>query len=472
MSANSVQGLGPAGMRRVSLRVVGPTAASLEPLVERALNEEGVQALRHSELEAGAKVQAVVLLVDEASTHCREALRDLAQGGFAPVLVVGATEQAIASAAVWQLMAAGAADVLTWDPGRTPRYAAARLERRNVVERHLASPAVRDRLIGDSPVWLAFLAQVVEAAVFTDAPVLLLGESGTGKELVARLVHDLDPRPQKREFVILDCSTVVPELAGSEFFGHERGAYTGALAPRDGAFNLADGGTLFLDEIGELPAAMQAQLLRVIQERAYKRVGGNVWMRSDFRLVCASNRDLGAEVCAGRFRGDLFHRIAGWECRVPPLRERLQDVFPLARHFLKQLRPGEDLPELHPGVRDYLVTRPYPGNVRELRQLVARIGRRHVGPGPISAGAVPESERPAAQDVAEWQDAGFERSIARALRVGVGLKEIGRAASDCAIRIALAQEGGNLQRASRRLGVTDRALQMRRAQRNGGDASQ
>ena len=215
------------------------------------------------------------------------------------VLVVRAAEHASDSATVWRLMAAGASDVLTWDPGYTARHVAARMERWDLVEQHLRSPAVHDRLVGDSPLWRAFLAQVVEIAVFTDAPVLLLGESGTGKELVARLIHDLDPRPAKNDFVILDCSTVVPELSGSEFFGQERGAYTGAAGPRDGAFGLANGGTLFLDEIGELSPAMQAQLLRVVQEHAYKRVGGNLWMRSDFRLVCATNRDLSAAVADG-----------------------------------------------------------------------------------------------------------------------------------------------------------------------------
>jgi transcriptional regulator with GAF, ATPase, and Fis domain len=456
--------VGSVGRWRVCLRAVGETASTLEPLVAQALNEAGVQTLPHGEPDVGA----AVLVADEASAHAMEALGELGdRSGPRRVLVVRAPEHASDSATVWRLMAAGASDVLTWNPGHTARHVAARMERWDLVEQHLRSPAVRDRLVGDSPLWRAFLAQVVEIAVFTDAPVLLLGESGTGKELIARLIHDLDPRPARNDFVILDCSTVVPELSGSEFFGHERGAYTGAAGPRDGAFGLANGGTLFLDEIGELSPAMQAQLLRVVQEHAYKRVGGNLWMRSDFRLVCATNRDLSAAVAEGRFRCDLFHRIAGWECRVPPLRERIQDVGPLVRYFLAQLRPGEAVPELDAGVRDYLVTRPYPGNVRDLRQLVARICRRHVGPGPITAGNVPVDERPGAQTCGEWQAGGFERAIARALTLGVGLKEIGRAATDCAIRTALADEGGNLQRASRRLGITDRALQMRRAQRNG-----
>src|SRR5678816_4688946 len=143
---------------------------------------------------------------------------------------------------------------------------------------------------------------------------LIAGESGTGKELVARLIHALDRREPKGPFVVLDCTTVSPELAGSEFFGHERGAFTTAVTAREGAFAMADGGTLFLDEVGELPLALQAELLRVIQERVYKRVGSNTWKQADFRLVCATNRDLAAEEAKGNFRLDLFHRIASSRC--------------------------------------------------------------------------------------------------------------------------------------------------------------
>ena len=140
---------------------------------------------------------------------------------------------------------------------------------------------------------------------------------------------------------MLDCSTLVPSLSGSEFFGHERGAFTGAVDARDGAFALAAGGTLFVDEIGELPPELQTQLLRAVQEHTYKRVGGNVWRQTDFRLVCATNRDLQADVAAGRFRQDLYYRIAGVCCHLPPLRDRLDDVPVLTEYFLRELSPGE-----------------------------------------------------------------------------------------------------------------------------------
>lgn len=289
---------------------------------------------------------------------------------------------------------------------------------------------------------------------------------GPARSWWPRLIHKLDTRPRKPELVVLDCTTIVPELSGSEFFGHERGAFTGAVAPRDGAFALANGGTLFLDEIGELPLALQGQLLRVIQEHTYKRVGGNAWQRTEFRLVCATNRDLMRQVACGEFRADLYHRIAGYICKLPPLRERPEDVLPLFRHFIRQLRPDGGPFEPTGPVCDYLVSRSYPGNIRELRQLASRILCHHVGYGPITVGSIPVDERPSSDmSSGNWCDQSFDRAIRRAVALGVGLKEIGHVATETAIGIAVEEEGGNLQRAAHRLGVTDRALQMRRANR-------
>jgi transcriptional regulator with GAF, ATPase, and Fis domain len=260
---------------------------------------------------------------------------------------------------------------------------------------------------------------------------------------------------------------VVAELSGSEFFGHERGAFTGAVGPREGAFSLADGGTLVLDEVGELAPALQAQLLRVVQEGTFKRVGGNSWQKTRFRLVCATNRDLAGEVRAGGFRGDFYHRIASWVCRIPSLRERTGDVLPLVEHFIAEARPGKPPLAIDPAVRDLLLQRSYAGNVRELKHLVSRICQRHVGDGAITIGDVPREELPDEDLPDDWQNAAFHLAITRALMRGVGLKEIGRAACDAAIQIAVSSEQGNLQRAAKRLGVTDRALQLRRANRSG-----
>ncbi|MDH3661338.1 MAG: sigma 54-interacting transcriptional regulator, partial [Alphaproteobacteria bacterium] len=292
---------------------------------------------------------------------------------------------------------------------------------------------------------------------------LLVGESGTGKELAARLIHTLDSRKDKRELVTLDCTTIVADLAGSEFFGHERGAFTGAAGLREGAFALADRGTLFLDEIGELPLPLQAQLLRVIQERQYKRVGGNGWHATDFRLISATNRDLQAEVAAGRFRQDLYFRLAACTFTLPSLGERPDDIPVLAEHFVAE-QQGAAVPMIGQAVKDFLVQRDYPGNVRELRQLVARICSRHVGDGPITIGDIPHAERPAQSALSDvWRDDALETAIRRAICRGAKLKEIGHAATEAAIRIMVDEEEGNLQRAARRLGVTDRTLQIRRA---------
>ena len=366
--------------------------------------------------------------------------------------------------AVWRLLSRGAADVLNYDSIHTSTpYLVSRLLRWDAVNQLVKSKHVGEIIVGESGALRRILRQIVEVASFTESSVLILGESGTGKELAARLVHTLDAREDKGGFVVLDCSTITPDLSGSEFFGHERGAFTGAVAARDGAFALADRGTLFLDEVGELPLYLQAQLLRVIQEQTYKRVGGNVWQRTRFRLVCATNRDLWEQVQKGEFRADLYYRIAGFVCRLPPLRQRPEDILLLARHFFQAGLPGKEPPELDVAVMDYLLRRDYPGNVRDLKQMVARMLCRYAGAGPITAGCLPPEDRPQNQnDWLDWGDAGFDRAIRVALNRGEGLKAISRASEDAAIRIAVEEAGGNLQRAAMKLGVTDRALQLRR----------
>lgn len=298
----------------------------------------------------------------------------------------------------WPLLRAGASDVLAWDASATPAEdVVRRLRRWAAVDRLVASPLATDNLVGAGAAWQLLLREIVEMAAFGDASVLITGESGTGKELVARLVHALDPRRGDEQLVLLDCTTIVPSLAGSEFFGHEKGVFTGALASRDGAFALADRGTLFLDEVGELTPDLQAELLRVVQEGTYKRVGSNDWRTTGFRLVCATNRELRTEEGERRFRSDLYHRIAAWTCRLPSLRERTEDILPLARHFLREAGRSDGSPaaeDFDPAVQRLLTERHYPGSIRELRQLVGRMARRHVGTGPISAGDVPAEERP------------------------------------------------------------------------------
>jgi transcriptional regulator with GAF, ATPase, and Fis domain len=408
---------------------------------------------------------AGICVFDEPTLELRTFLQTASRGGSERIIAVAGEGQCAKGSSSWNLLHAGASDVLVWsDPGRVAQQVRARFDRWLSVDELIATASVANFVVGKSNVWRGILRGVVEIARFTDAPALILGESGTGKELIAQLIHMLDPRPTKRELVLLDCSTVVPELSGSEFFGHERGAFTGAASERDGAFALANGGTLFLDEIGELPLPLQAQLLRVVQEHSYKRVGGNTWRRTDFRLVCATNRDLLALVRSGGFRADLYYRIASFVCKLPALRERPEDIIPLAQHFLQQICSNGEKPDLDPAVRDYLLRKEYPGNVRDLRQVVSRLMYRYAGDGTITVGNIPPEERPPPEpEMGHWLDLPFERSIQRAVLFGAGLKEIGRAAEDVAIRIASEQEDGSLSRAARRLGVTDRALQLRRA---------
>jgi len=366
---------------------------------------------------------------------------------------------------VWSLLEAGAEDVLVWNcDGESARQIKARLDRWAAVDTLMESDWIRRRIVGSSPCWRTKLRELIEAARFTTSPVLLMGASGTGKELAARLIHEFDRRPGKADFVLLDCTTIMPELAGSEFFGHERGAFTGAVAQREGAFALANGGTLFLDEIGELCMPLQAQLLRVIQEGSYKRVGGNIWQQTEFRLVCATNRDLEELVRQGTFRSDLYFRIASQVFTLPSLRERTGDILALVRHFIRELHPDETPPELDVATQDYFLRHDYQGNVRELKQRVARLMLRYVGGGLLSVGNIPPRERPAPDDPPpDWQDDSLRWGIRRAIALGVGLKEISRTVEDLAVRIAVADAKNNLQEAAQALGVTDRALQMRRA---------
>ncbi|MBA5868881.1 MAG: AAA family ATPase [Nitrospira sp. CR2.1] len=406
-----------------------------------------------------------LVIFQDCDPDLQNFLQDARQAGLHRIIAISLLPGGLSQSIVWKLLRAGACDVLGWeDPDRTAHAVAARLARWKTIDQLVTSSEVRDTLVCRSPAALNVLRQLVEAAYFTDSTILLTGESGTGKELAARLIHSLDQRANKGDLIVLDCTTIVPELSGSEFFGHERGAFTGAITARDGAFSRANGGTLFLDEVGELPLALQGQLLRAIQEHSYKRVGGNTWHRSEFRLICATNRNLKQDIGKGRFRSDLYYRLAGDLFTIPPLRERDDDILPLARHFIRSLVPDRDPPEFDETMKEYLTLRAYPGNIRELKQLTMRIMSHYAGVGPISAGCLPEGERPeAVEGQREWSNQEFERCIRNAIARGFGLKDIGRMAENVAVRIAIGDEQGSLQRAAARLRVTDRALQLRQA---------
>jgi DNA-binding NtrC family response regulator len=227
-------------------------------------------------------------------------------------------------------------------------------------------------MIGESPA-MKLLRQRIAQAAPTDETVLITGESGTGKELVARCLHAASRRAA-RALVSLNCPALSPQLMESELFGHERGAFTSADAPRVGRFELADGGTILLDEISEIDPALQAKLLRVLQERTYERVGSSQTRRADVRVVATTNRKLADEVAAGKFRQDLFYRLAVVPIEVPRLRDRLEDVPLLSRHFAAAAaaRLGRPACELAADAVDLLSSYHWPGNVRELENLLTR----------------------------------------------------------------------------------------------------
>ena len=191
---------------------------------------------------------------------------------------------------------------------------------------------LKPQLIGTSPAWIEIFKNIGRVAA-TDVGVLLLGESGTGKEVVARAIHENSAR-SRHPFIILNCAALPPELLESELFGHERGAFTGAITQKRGKFEAADGGTIFLDEIGELPLSLQPKLLRVLQEHAFERVGGTASIHTDVRVIAATNRPLEDDAEQKTFRADLFYRLNAFTVHLPPLRERQSDILPLAEYFL------------------------------------------------------------------------------------------------------------------------------------------
>jgi two-component system response regulator GlrR len=206
----------------------------------------------------------------------------------------------------------------------------------------------------------------------TDISVLIEGETGTGKDLVASALHDEGPRA-RGPFIVFDCAAVPPTLAASELFGHEKGAFTGAVATHGGVFELANGGTIFLDEIGELPRELQPKLLRVLEKRQVRRLGDSRTIPVDVRVVAATNRSLRCEVKRGHFREDLYYRLAGAHVSVPPLRERAGDVELLAEAFLASMQPARRLEDVPPQAWKAFQSHRWPGNVRELRHGLERV---------------------------------------------------------------------------------------------------
>jgi len=275
------------------------------------------------------------------------------------------------------------------------RKRAERLESQNVYLREELTVAANfAEIIGHSPP-MKEVYQAIDMVAGTDSTVLLLGETGTGKELVARAIHERSNR-SKSVMIKVNCAALQPNLVESELFGHEKGAFTGALATKKGRFELADHSTIFLDEVGELSLEAQSKLLRVLQEQEVERVGGIETIRIDVRIIAATNRPLELEVSKGNFRSDLYYRLNIFPIRMPPLRERIEDIPLLTNHFVDKFAQhiGKKIPNINQKVIEKLISYPWPGNVRELANILERAvilcpGRtlqpRHIG---VDAGVV------------------------------------------------------------------------------------
>lgn len=348
------------------------------------LDAKGLRILRCDHAEKAAKVCAttdVDLVIADLSLQPFDGLVLLRRIRAAhPGILVILTDGFPTTSQVIEATQQGAQDILkkeslTFELRPVVENALRALEQRRAAgqtETTATSQHGKINIIGNSRA-LQDVFKIVGRVARTDAPVLISGESGTGKELVAKAIHEYSPRA-KNEIIAINCGAIPENLLESELFGHEKGAFTGAINRRSGLFEQCDGGTLFLDEIGDMPTPVQVKLLRVLQDGTFNRVGGNELQKSDVRIVAATNKNLAEEVSKGMFREDLFYRLNVVEIHLPPLRARADDIPLLAEHFLRlTLKRNSMAPmRLSAEALDYLKNHRWPGNVRELENTIAR----------------------------------------------------------------------------------------------------
>jgi two-component system NtrC family response regulator/two-component system response regulator HydG len=339
---------------------------------EASDGEEGLALL--AEFRPDAVLCDVRMPKMDGLTLLERARQDGHEALFIMMTAFGSIETAV------EAMRRGAEDYLTkpLDVSAVMARLEKALEKRQLVrDNQLLRERIREKyqfanIVGDSPE-LQAVFDVVKRAAPTRATVLILGESGTGKELIAQAIHEESPRRLK-PFIKVNCAALSETLLESELFGHEKGSFTGAIGRREGRFELADGGTIFLDEIGDISPALQVKLLRVLQQREFERVGGTTTLKVDVRVVAATNKDLAAEVKAGRFREDLYYRLNVVPVTLPPLRKRKSDIPALVAHFIERYNElhGKQVRGLAPGTLNALLSYDWPGNVRELGNVVER----------------------------------------------------------------------------------------------------
>ncbi len=319
----------------------------------------------------------------------------------------------------------------------------------------------RESIVGQSQA-IQEVFKMIGRVAHADAPVMITGESGSGKELVARAIHHHSPR-QTRDFVAINCAAIPEALLESELFGHEKGAFTGAISQRIGRFEQCHGGTLFLDEIGDLPLPLQAKLLRVLQDGEFSRVGGNETLRADVRIVTATHRKLEQEVAAKAFREDLFYRLNVVRISLPPLRERVEDIRLLAEYFLQKVAAKKHLPRLRISEEALraMEAYPWPGNVRELENTIQRATVLATSdvllPSDLPLGSLPVA--PATEPAATTPEAAIA-CLLNAAEADATLQLLPWVEREFT-RHALARTGGNLVRAARLLGITRATLRKR-----------
>lgn len=441
-------------------------------MLVRIVTEEGLQAIvagsGEEALRTLEQVRPVLVLCDLGLPRMDGVafLRSLADRapGLTSIVVTGQANVEGAAAA----MRAGAFDVLQKSSDLVEIQLRLRRAMENVdLKRQVAYLKQKDErlseIVGESPAMMALRQRIEDVARSPAGTVLIVGETGTGKELVARAVHHLSERRDK-PLVTVNSAAVPDSLVESEFFGVERGAFTGASRARAGLFETAQGGTLFLDEVAELDPRLQAKLLRALEQRIVRRVGGTRDIEVDVRFILASNRDLGREVQLGRFREDLYYRVNVFRIDVPPLRDRGYDVILLARHFLADFRRQLRKPvaTIHPGAEASLLDRSFPGNVRQLRNLIeqaviltrtGQITTQHLEGSDAVRVAAGTSSRSVVSDDARPLDARMH-----AIRVERELLDRDEIAL---VRSAMAAAQGRLSTAARLLGISRFALQRR-----------